>query len=51
MQLANMEMKLFWHRLLTSSSFRLTRDYDARHTFTPIGVVSGDVHLTLERVS
>jgi cytochrome P450 len=51
MQLANMEMKLFWHRMLTSSSFRLARDYDARHTFTPMGMVSGDVHLTLERVS
>ena len=51
MQLANMEMKLFWHRMLTSCTFRLTRDYEARHTFTPMGVVSGDVRLTLGRVS
>lgn len=48
MQLANMEMKLFWHRLLSRSRVRLTRDYDAHHTFTPFGVVSGDVALTLE---
>jgi cytochrome P450 len=48
LQLANMEMKLFWHRLLTACRFRLTRDYEARHTFTPMGIVSGDVALTLE---
>ena len=47
MQLANMEMKIFWHRLLRAASFRLTRDYEARHTFTPMGMVSGDVALTL----
>jgi cytochrome P450 len=47
MQLANMEMKLFWHRMLTSSTFRLARDYDARHTSTPMGMVSGDVALRL----
>jgi cytochrome P450 len=49
MQLANMEMKLFWHRMLSSCRFRLARDYEARHTFTPLGMVSGDVGLTLER--
>ena len=48
MQLANMEMKLFWHRLLTACRFRLTSEYEARHTFTPMGVVSGKVALTLE---
>jgi cytochrome P450 len=48
MQLANMEMKAFWHRTLTSCRFRLTTDYDAHHTFTPMGVVSGDVGLTLD---
>jgi cytochrome P450 len=49
MQLANMEAKLFWHRMLSSSrSFRLTRDYEARHTFTPMGMVSGAVRLTME---
>jgi len=32
---------------LTSCTLRLTRDYEARHTFTPMGVVSGDVRLTL----
>jgi cytochrome P450 len=49
MQLANMEMKLFWHRMLRASRMRLTRDYEARHTFTPMGMVSGDVALTLDR--
>jgi cytochrome P450 len=48
MQLANMEMKLFWHRMLTSCRFRLTRDYVAHHTFSPFGVVSGDVGLTID---
>lgn len=47
MQLANMEMKLFWHRMLRSCRFRLTRDYEARHVFTPMGMVSGDVRLTV----
>jgi cytochrome P450 len=50
MQLANMEMKLFWHRLFTMCRFRLTKDHAARHTFTPVGIVSGDVALTLERI-
>lgn len=50
MQLANMEMKIFWHRILRGCSFRLTRDYEARHTFTPMGMVSGHVGLTLERM-
>jgi cytochrome P450 len=50
MQLANMEMKLFWHRLLTTCRLRLTRDYEANHTFTPMGIVSGPVTLTLERL-
>jgi cytochrome P450 len=48
MQLANMEMKVFWHRVLTTCRFRLTRDYEAHHTHTPMGMVSGDVALTLE---
>jgi cytochrome P450 len=48
MQLANMEMKLFWHRLLTTCRLRLAPDYEARHTFSPLGIVSGKVRLTLE---
>ncbi len=51
MQLANMEMKLFWHRLLRACRLRLARDYEGHHTFTPMGMVSGDVELTLERSS
>jgi hypothetical protein len=46
-----MEMKAFWHRLLRSCRFRLTRDYEARHTFTPMGIVSGPVALTLEALA
>ena len=48
MQLANMEMKLFWHALLSRCRFRLTRDYEARHTFAPMGMVSGKVSLTFD---
>jgi cytochrome P450 len=50
MQLANMEMKLFWHRMLTACRFRLSRDDNARHTFSPFGMISGRVDLTLEPV-
>lgn len=49
MQLANFEMKVFWHRMLSACRFRLAPDYDARHTFTPMGMVSGDVRLALEK--
>ena len=48
MQLANMEIKVFWHRLLTTCRFRLTPDYEARHQFTPMGMVTGKVGVTLE---
>jgi cytochrome P450 len=47
MQLSSVEMKLFWHRMLTSCRFTLAKDYDARHTFTPMGSVSGKVALAL----
>jgi cytochrome P450 len=47
-QLATMEMKLLFHRLLTSCRFSLAKDYDARHTFAPMGCVSGKVDLKLE---
>jgi hypothetical protein len=43
-----MEMKLLFHRLLTSCRFSLAKDYDARHTFAPMGCVSGKVDLKLE---
>lgn len=51
MQLANMEMKVFWHRMLRACRFRLARDYEARHTFAPLGIVSGDVRLALEPIA
>jgi cytochrome P450 len=46
--LASLQMKIFWQTLLRRARFRLVRDYAARHTFTPIGCVSGDVELVLE---
>jgi hypothetical protein len=48
MQLANLEMKLLWHKLLISCRFELSPDYDACHTHTPMGCVSGNVGLKLE---
>lgn len=47
-QLATLEMKLLFHKLLTTTRFSLAKDYDARHTHTPIGCVSGKVELRLE---
>jgi cytochrome P450 len=47
MQLANMEVKMFWHRLLSSCRFRLTTDYVAGHSSTPMGIVTGAVDITL----
>jgi cytochrome P450 len=49
-QLAGLEIKAFWHALLTRCRFRLARDYECRHTYVPIGIVSGDVELILEAV-
>jgi len=50
MQLANIEAKLVWHKLLTRCRFELAPDYEARHTFTPLGCVSGKVRLRLTRL-
>jgi cytochrome P450 len=49
-QLAGVEVKTFWHALLTRCRMRLANDYEARHCYTPIGIVSGDVELILEPV-
>jgi cytochrome P450 len=48
MQLANMEMKQFWHRILRRCRLRLAPDYEGRHSIAPFGIISGDVRLTLE---
>lgn len=50
MQLANIEAKVFWQTLLSRARIRLARDYEARHQFTPLGSVSGNVDLIVERV-
>jgi len=47
MQLAGIEAKLLFHTLLTSCRFELERDYEAEHTYTPLGAVSGKVALRL----
>jgi cytochrome P450 len=50
MQLANLEMKAFWHKFLGACRFSLEKDYEARHTHTPMGTVSGAVSLKLEPI-
>jgi len=40
-----------WHAMLTRCRFRLAGSHDERHIFTPLGTVSGDVRLVLERVA
>jgi cytochrome P450 len=48
--LANIEAKTFWHAMLTRCRFRLERDYEGQHRYGPLGVVSGDVALTVEKL-
>jgi cytochrome P450 len=48
MQLANFEMKVFWRSMLRACRFTLEPDYDARHTYTPLGCVSGRVSFKLD---
>jgi len=47
MQLATLQAKVFFHSLLTRSYVSLYKDYDAAHTYRPLGCVSGDVRLRL----
>jgi cytochrome P450 len=51
MLLANVEAKAFWHAMLTRCRFRLEPDYTGVHGFTPLGTVSGDVKIAVERLS
>jgi cytochrome P450 len=46
-QLANIEAKLLVYHLLRRCRFQLSSDYDARHTLTPLGSVSGKVRIQL----
>ncbi len=48
--LASAEVKAFWYTMVTRCRFRLARDYQAHHTYTPMGSVSGDVGLVVERL-
>ncbi len=48
--LASAEVKAFWYAMVTRCRFRLARDYEGRHTYTPMGSVSGDVGLVIERL-
>ncbi len=49
-QLTFAEIKAFWHTLLTRCRFSLSTDYEADHSYTPVGIVSGDVALKVERL-
>jgi len=50
-QLANAEVKSFWHAMLTRCRFRLDPDYEGHHQFLPLGTVSGDVALRIEPIT
>lgn len=49
MQLAGLEAKTLFARLLRDQRLTLRKPYEARHTWTPLGTVTGAVDLTLER--
>jgi cytochrome P450 len=46
--LTHLEVKAFWHTLLTRCRIRLEPDYQAHHSYTPVGIVSGAVRLALD---
>jgi cytochrome P450 len=50
MQLAGLEVKAFWHTLLSRCRIRLATDYVARHEARPLGTVSGSVELVLDPI-
>jgi len=50
-QLANAEVKSFWHAMLTRCRFRLDPAYEGHHQFLPLGTVSGDVGLRVEPIT
>lgn len=49
MQLAALEAKTLFALLLRDHRIRLRKPYEARHTWTPLGTVTGAVELALER--
>lgn len=49
-QLASIEAKLLFHALLTRCRFELAPDYEAEHTYRPLGCVSGKVALKLTKL-
>lgn len=49
--LAGIEVKAFWHAMLTRCRIRLEPDYVGHHTYMTLGSVSGDVGVRLERLS
>jgi len=50
MQLASVEVKAFWFTMLSRCRFRLAPRYAAHHSYAPLGSVSGDVAITIERL-
>jgi cytochrome P450 len=51
MQLATLEVKAFWCAVLSRCRFRLETPYEARHSYAPLGAVSGGVALSIEPLS
>jgi len=49
-QLSTLEAKAFWHAMLSRCSWKLERPYEASHQLGPLGMVSGEVALTLQRL-
>lgn len=49
-QLAGLEAKAFWYQFLRKARIHLTRPYEARHQYRPLGMVSGDVSLVVDPV-
>ena len=49
-RLSTLESVSFWHGMLRRCRFELAKPYVARHTYTPLGSVSGDVRLKVSRL-
>jgi cytochrome P450 len=47
-QIANLEVKAFFHALLRRARLRPLSDAPLRHTYTPIGMLGGDVELAVD---
>jgi cytochrome P450 len=48
MHLATLQVKAFWRAMLSRCRFRLEPDYEGKHVYVPLGIVTGDVRLVVE---